>query len=216
MALFFIIFFHEIRLLLQSLHKIYANLLFFVISIVTFLIIAQGFINKDFESFYVVALILFSLCSSLIFSSSEFLKEDFDDGTLEQVVAKIDNFEIFILAKILANWLVRILPIILFCPVVTTMSGIKIDLINLLITLAISSIAISFIANFCGSLAIIGNISPVISLIIMPLLIPILLLCYDGIFNQDSSMIGILCAIAIFSMSLSVLATAKMVKIIIE
>lgn len=216
MAVFFIIFFHEIRLLAQNLHKIYANLLFFLISVVTFLIIAQGFVSKDFEAFYVMAIILFSITSSLIFSSSEFLKDDFDDGTLEQIIAKIDNFEIFIFAKILANWFVKILPIILLCPLIIEMSNVEIDIFNMIIFLVTSSIAISFIANFCGSLAIVSNLSSVISILIMPLLIPILLLCYDGIFNQDSSMIKVLCAITTLAISFSVLATAKIVKIVIE
>lgn len=216
MAVFLIIFSHEIKLLMQNLHKIYANLLFFVISVVTFLIIVQGLISKDFEAFYVMAIILFSITSSLIFSSSEFLKDDFDDGTLEQMIAKIDNFEIFIFAKILANWFVKILPIILFCPLIIEMSNVEIDIFNMMVFLVISSVAISFIANFCGSLAIISNLSSVISILIMPLLIPILLICYDGIFNQDSSMVKVLLAISTLAISSSVLATAKLVKIFVE
>jgi heme exporter protein B len=213
MAVFFIIFFHEIKLLLTFPHKIYANLLFFAISTIVFLILAQGFIDKKFIIFYIMAIILFSLTSSLIFSNNEFLKEDFEDGTLEQIIAKLDNFEVFILAKILINWLFYALPTILFCPIIILMTGEKIDISNMLTCLIITSFAISFIASFCGSLSVIGNSSSIISIIIMPLIVPILLIGYDGIFNPSAAIIKILAGIAVLSATFAILATAKLVKI---
>lgn len=217
MSVFWIIFYHEILLFSRHLSKIFANFLFFIISVTIFSLLSQ---NQDYQGstvFYSITLIWFSLLSCLIFSSDDFLKRDFDDGTIEQALNSVDNFEIFVLAKMLANWLVSSLPILV--SIVPLSLGIGLDqalTTNLILSAFLATLAINFICGFCGSLSILGNSAPMIGVIAMPLIIPILLIAFGCLDNESVSGFKILAGLVIFVGSISVFATAKIVKIAAE
>ncbi len=217
MSVFWIIFYHEILLFSRHLSKIFANFLFFIISVTIFSLLSQ---NQDYQGltvFYSITIIWFSLLSCLIFSSDDFLKRDFDDGTIEQALNSVDNFEIFVLAKMLANWLVSSLPILV--SIVPLSLGIGLDqalTTNLILSAFLATLAINFICGFCGSLSILGNSAPMIGVIAMPLIIPILLIAFGCLDNESVSGFKILAGLVIFVGSISVFATAKIVKIAAE
>lgn len=217
MRVFWIIFYHEILLFSRHLSKIFANFLFFVISVAIFSLLSQ---NQDYQSstaFYSITIIWFSLLSCLIFSSDNFLKRDFDDGTIEQTLNSIDNFEIFVLAKILANWLVSAFPILISILPLSLGIGLSQDLIpNLMFSAFLATLAINFICTFCGSLSILGNSAPMIGLIAMPLIVPILLIAFGCLDNETVSGFKILAGLVFFVGTISVFATAKIVKIAAE
>ena len=76
-----------------------------------FLFLSQK--NQENQQFYLNITIWLLIISSCIFSSSDFLKNDFQNGVIEQAILAIENFENFIFAKITANWLIFCLPIII-------------------------------------------------------------------------------------------------------
>ncbi len=199
MQIFFIILQQELRINFRHLEKILANFLFFVIFISSFFLLQQNEMNQATS---VSAAIWISLLSCLIFSSAEFLKKDFDDGTIEQILLSCENFEIFIFAKMLANWLVCCLPILLAILFVKSES-------DFLILIFAASLAINFICCFCGSLSILGNSAPIIAVIALPLIIPILLLSYGDFFVS----LKLLSGLCIFLGAILTFATAKIVKI---
>jgi len=217
MQIFFIVFYHELLLSSRHLGKILANFLFFLISVAIFSLISQ---NQDYQgskAFYSITIIWFSLLSCLIFSATEFLKKDFDDGTIEQILNSVENFETFILAKMLANWLICSLPILLCIFPICAAIGIDSAMIKkLLIMIFLASLAINFICNFCGSLSILGNSAPMIAVIALPLIIPILLISYAGLTSDLSANLNIILGLCVFIGSISVFATAKIVKIAAE
>jgi heme exporter protein CcmB len=217
MQIFFIVFYHELLLFSRHLGKILANFLFFIISVAIFSLISQ---NQDYQvskAFYSITIIWFSLLSCLIFSAAEFLKKDFDDGTIEQILNSVENFETFILAKMLANWLICSLPILLCIFPICAAIGIDSAMIKkLLIMIFLASLAINFICNFCGSLSILGNSAPLIAVIALPLIIPILLISYAGLTSDLSANLNIILGLCVFIGSISVFATAKIVKIAAE
>jgi heme exporter protein CcmB len=217
MQIFFIVFYHELLLFSRHLGKILANFLFFIISVAIFSLISQ---NQDYQvskAFYSITIIWFSLLSCLIFSAAEFLKKDFDDGTIEQILNSVENFETFILAKMLANWLICSLPILLCIFPICAAIGIDSAMIKkLLIMIFLASLAINFICNFCGSLSILGNSAPMIAVIALPLIIPILLISYAGLTSDLSANLNIILGLCVFIGSISVFATAKIVKIAAE
>jgi len=217
MQIFFIVFYHELLLFSRHLGKILANFLFFIISVAIFSLISQ---NQDYQvskACYSITIIWFSLLSCLIFSAAEFLKKDFDDGTIEQILNSVENFETFILAKMLANWLICSLPILLCIFPICAAIGIDSAMIKkLLIMIFLASLAINFICNFCGSLSILGNSAPMIAVIALPLIIPILLISYAGLTSDLSANLNIILGLCVFIGSISVFATAKIVKIAAE
>jgi heme exporter protein B len=197
MAVFFIIFSQEIRLNFRHLERILANFLFFIIFLSAFSLISQNAANTSF--------IWFALLSVLIFSNSEFLKKDFEDGSLDQISLSCENLEVAIFAKMLASWIVScamILPVIFV---------IKPDFEFLLI-IFLASLAINFLCCFCGSLSILANSAPLIAVIILPLILPILLVA-QGDFDSSYKLLG---GLMVFLGIVSVFATAKIVKIAAE
>lgn len=214
MPFFLTIFFHELLLLRRNSAKILANFLFFIISTVIFFLLGQAQENQSLSFIYSITIIWFSLLFSVIFSSSDFLKKDFEDGTIEQIITSINNLEIFILAKILANFVANILPIAVSSLGISYVMGTadnEIKKIFLLILL--TGICLNFICCFCGSLSILGNSAPMISVIALPLLIPVMLISFDGIINDFPSSFKILLGLAVFNGCFAIFTTAKIVKI---
>lgn len=217
MQVFWIIFHHELQISFRHLGKIFANFLFFLISVAIFFLISQNQDDQASAAFYSITIIWFSLLSCLIFSAAEFLKKDFDDGTIEQVLTSIENFEIFVLAKMLANWMICALPILLSVIPLSLAIGFDQSLIiNFLILIFLATLAINFICSFCGSLSVLGNSAPMIAVIALPLIIPILLIAYSGLNENSLTSFKILAGLCIFIGCISVFATAKIIKIAAE
>lgn len=223
MQIFWIILHQEFVLAGKNLAKILQNFLFFFISLSIFFLISQNQQNQLSSPFLSIDIILFCLVFSLIFSNSDFLHEDVRDGTLDQIIILQPNLEIFILAKMLGNWLILIMPILIFIPFVNLAIGFNQSFTtDFAILAAISSLTINFICAFCGSLGVAKNKSPMIAILALPLIIPILLiLCgsfsSEGISKDDFyEALRILSGICIFIGSICVFATAKIMKIISE
>jgi len=217
MQIFFIILSHELQLSFRHIGKILANFLFFLISVSVFLLISQNQENQGSTTFYSISIIWFSLLSCLIFSSAEFLKKDFDDGAVEQISLHLENFETFMLAKMLGNWLVCSLPILISTFPLSAVIGLdQASMINFLILIFLASLVINFICCFCGSLSVLGNSAPMIAVIALPLIIPILLIAYSGLFGEFLVSFKILLGLCILIGSISVFASAKIVKIAME
>jgi heme exporter protein CcmB len=217
MQIFWIVFYHELVLSFRHLGKIFANFLFFLISVAIFFLLSQNQDNQGSAAFYSITIIWFSLLSCLIFSSAEFLKRDFDDGTIEQILTSTENFEVFVLAKMLANWLICCVPILIsIFPIGAAIALDQALMKNLIVMILLATIAINFICSFCGSLSILGNSAPMIAVIALPLIIPILLISYSGVTSETSANLNILLGLCIFIGSISVFATAKIVRIAAE
>lgn len=217
MQIFFIIFKHEILLSFRHSEKILANFLFFLISVAVFFLLSQ---NQDLQGsgyFYPVTIIWFSLLSCLIFGAAEFLKKDFDDGSIEQIMLSCEHFEIFTFAKMLSNWLVNCLPILVCAPLILLAGGFeKVFTLNFFLLFLPASLAINFICSFCGSLSVLGNSAPIIAVISLPLVIPVLLIAYGALAGDFATGMKILCGLTILFGAISTLATAKIVKIASE
>ena len=209
----FIILKQDLLLAFHNLGKIIANFAFFLISIVSFLMILQ---NYDSTITHSLAIIWFSLLFCLIFSAVEFLKKDFDDGTVEQMIVTCANFETYTAAKMLANWLISALPILISIPIIAMIIGFEAKY-NLLILAILASFAINFICTFCGSLSLLENTAPMIGLIAMPLIIPILLIAFSGIEPESfTTSLKILAGLDILLATISITACSKIVKIVSE
>jgi heme exporter protein B len=217
MQVFWIIFQHEILLSFRHIGKILANFLFFLISVAIFFLVSQNQEYQGSNYFYSITVIWFSLLSCLIFSSAEFLKRDFDDGTIEQMLLSCENFEVFILAKMLANWLVCCFPILISIFPLGILIGLDQALTTkFFILILVAGLAINFICSFCGSLSTLGNSAPIIAVIALPLIVPIMLLAYSGLFEDFATSCKILSGFCLFIGSISVFASAKIIKIAAE
>lgn len=195
--MFWIILLNEINSSAKNFSRIIASFLFFII----FLFLAQILLieaNQDIKHF---AFWLAATCC-LIFSSADFLKKEYDNGFVEQMLISCHNFESFIFAKIIANWLNYGLPIILaFYLIEPTWQFIA--------TAIIATIIINIISCFCGSFALMGNSSPLIAVIALPLIIPVILVAQN--YDLAFKILLPLCLALFFFLSYM---TAKIIKIL--
>lgn len=214
---FLLIFSHELRIYSRNFGRILANFLFFLISVTIFSLLSQSQNFQGDRAFYSITIIWFSLLSCLIFSATEFLKKDFEDGTIEQIITSCDNFEIFILAKMLTNWLICAAPILISIFPISVFVGLDYETSKILFVLAVlATLNINFICTFCGSLSVLGNAAPMIGIIALPLVAPILLLACGGVGSDFFSNVKILSGLVVFLGCVSIFAAAKIVKIAAE
>lgn len=221
MPIFLIVLQQEMLLTSRNLGRILVNLLFFLMMIVVFSIISSSQNLQGSVQFYLATVVLISMISCIIFSTTDFLKKDFEDGTIEQILAYGENFEIFIIAKILGNWLNCCLPILIAMPLASLTSNLNLDFtIQLILMVFLASLAINFICSFCGSLATLSNSAPLIAIIALPLIIPILLITCGGLIENNLEnfwlSIKILLGIIIFVGGMAVLGCSKIIKIAAE
>ena len=198
MSIFLIIINNHILQLARKKDQVISNLLFFFIFISIYLILSA---NLPAREGYLIIFIWLSLLSSLIFV--DFLKDDFRDGSIEQMITNLPSLEIYIAAKIIGNWLIYCLPKLI---ILSLLNFIKIS--DFLI-ISLATLSISFICSFAASFSSSGN-SSLVAIIALPLTIPILLLA-SGNFP---SRLPIIIALLIFLAPILTFASAKIVKII--
>ncbi len=194
MQIFFILLGYELKINFRQFSRILASFLFFIIFLSSFYLLTSDQLIPG------SIIILFSLISCIIFSSAEFLKKDFESGLSEQMILSCDNFEIFIAAKMLANWLVCSLPILFVVGIINP---------DFLLSALFVSLIINFICCFCGSLSILGNAAPMIAALALPLIIPVLLIAL----GEAGSSLKILGGLCFFLAPILIFATSKIVKI---
>lgn len=210
MTLFFIFLKQEIFFAGKNAGKFLQNILFFLICCFVFLMLAQSLPNLENKEFFVQLIIWFSLLFATFFASAEIFASDFRDGTIEQMIIFCENFEVYIAAKILASWIVFVLPIILISPLIMILFGLEASKISSLFwVLVFASLSINFISALCASFNVAENKAALLTILALPLLIPVLLLSFD----QNAKL---LCALAVFCSVVSVFAASAIVKIAAE
>lgn len=195
--MFAIILINEISNVIKSHNRAISSFLFFII----FIFIANLLVidNSNFlenEVFFWLA-----ASSAIIFSSDNFLKEEYNNGMLEQMLICCHNFESFIFAKVIANWINYSLPIIIASAILKTNW-------DFFIITIFATFIINCISCFSGSFSMIGNSSPLMAIISLPLIIPTILIASD---NEIA--LKILIPLSILTFLLTSFMMAKITKI---
>ena len=147
-------------------------------------------------------------------------RSDFEDGTLEQFLLSSHPVSVLVLAKVLAHWLITGLPLLLISPLLGVLLGLPGDaIIILLVTLALGTPVLSLVGAIGVSLTVAVNRGGVLlSLIILPLYIPILIfganavdVASDGL--PVTGQLLFLGAVLALALSLAPLATSVALRI---
>lgn len=166
---------NNIKVLSRNINQLVSPLLFFMIVMVFF---PLG-LGQDPELLSAVSVSVFwvvTMLSSLL-SLDRIFKDDYEDGTLEQVYISVNSFYFFIISKISVHWLTSFLPIILFCPVIAVFLSMEYDkLIIMIIALLLGTPVLSVISAIGSSLTLsLKKGGFLISIITLPLYIPVLI-----------------------------------------
>ncbi len=115
---------------------------------------------------------------SVMLSLSRLFNDDYQDGVLEQLALSVCPLELIALAKILAHWSYTGLILLLLSPILALQFNLPWPAIKILmITLLIGTPILSLIGSIGAALTIgLKSSGALISLLILPLLIPVLIL----------------------------------------
>ncbi len=132
---------------------------------------------------WVAALLASMLALGRLFSN------DYQDGTLEQMLLTPQPLYVLVLGKVLAQWLVSEVPLVLIAPLVGVQFGLPSDtLVILLISLLLGTPVLSLIGSIGAALTLgLRGGGVLIALLILPLYIPVLIF---GAGAVDASIMG--------------------------
>ena len=162
-------------------------LMFFVISISLFPIAispeAETLTRMAPGIFWVITML------SVLLSLNTLFHYDFDNGVLEQMIISHHSLSLILLAKTTAHWILSGLPIIILSPFLGMALFLSSEsIIILILTLIIATPCLSLIGSIGASLVVgIKNSGMLLSLLILPLYIPILIFATSAISHAQSN-----------------------------
>ena len=194
----------DLILVYRSANDAWVVLFFFVIA-VTLFPLGIGPDPSVLQQFSGGIIWICALLSAMLSLDGVF-QSDFDDGSLDQMILTSYPLELLVLGKCLVHWLTTGFPILLISPVLATMLNMNLaSYSTLLITMLLGTPTISLMGGVGAALVLGSRLSGVlISLIILPLIIPILIFSVaainaSGESIDTSSAVSLLGALLIIS-----------------
>ena len=177
----------DMRVILNSGNKVFMPIIYLLLVLTFFSISLANSTPGGYERIVPQIIWLACLLVSLINMEALF-KEDYEDGTLENIVINSDALEFNVLAKILSYWLFTITPLIIVGFIMNYLltSDLNTSLV-LLVSLILGTLTISLIGGVAASLtlSIKGN-NLLLSTIVLPMDVPVLIFGTSSVFNATS------------------------------
>lgn len=122
-------------------------------------------------------LIWIDVLFAFFLGSERLFQQDYEDGVIEQWLVSGYPLSLLIFAKILAHWMLNILPLILLCPLIAIFLGLNgHELLILIASLVLGTPAIFFLCALAASFSAgIKQKGLLMALILFPLTIPVMI-----------------------------------------
>ncbi|KPJ87875.1 MAG: heme ABC transporter permease [Gammaproteobacteria bacterium SG8_11] len=117
-----------------------------------------------------------ALLASML-SLGRLFSDDYQDGTLEQILLLPHPLAVIVLNKVVAHWLVSGLPLVIFSPLLGMQLGLNAESIGILmVTLVLGTPVLSLIGSVGAALTVgLRGGGVLVSLLVLPLYIPVLI-----------------------------------------
>ena len=215
---FYYLLLRDMRLALRSRHELANPLIFFVLVVTLFPLAVMPTPERLQEMapgvIWVAALL------SVLLSLDRLFKQDYEDGSLDQLMLSPNPLVILVLAKVCAHWLLTGLPLVIIAPLLGVFMALQPESLNVLIlSLLLGTPVLSLIGAIGVSLTVAVNRGGVLlSLIVLPLYIPVLIFGANAIDVASDGMsvrgqLFFLGAVLVLAISLAPLATAIALRI---
>lgn len=208
----------DLRLAFRSRHELANPLIFFVLVVTLFPLAVTP--SEDLLRVMAPGVIWVSALLSVLLSLDRLFKQDYEDGSLDQLMLSPNPLVILVLAKVSAHWLLTGLPLVLMAPLLGKFMYVPDEAIAVLVySLLLGTPVLSLVGAIGVSLTVAVNRGGVLlSLIILPLYIPVLIfganavdVASDGMSVRGQMLfLGAMLALAL---SLAPLATAVALRI---
>jgi heme exporter protein B len=211
----------ELAVVLRSRSEFVYPLAFFVI--VTVLFPLSVIPSPNQLAFVAPGVLWVAALLSILLSLNHFYQADFVDGSLEQILLSDVSAYSVCLAKVLANWLVSGLPLVVICPVIGVLFGLDqtTNLVAMLVLL-IGTPTLCFIGAIGMSLIVgLRNGGVLLTLLVLPLYIPVLIFGSSAVAKAAISQpymgeVALLLALLVLASWLAPLAASAAMKISLE
>ena len=208
----------DMRLALRSRHELANPLIFFVLVVSLFPLAVMPTPERLQEMapgvIWVAALL------SVLLSLDRLFKQDYEDGSLDQLMLSPNPLVILVLAKVAAHWLLTGLPLVIIAPLLGVFMALQAESLQVLIwSLLLGTPVLSLIGAIGVSLTVAVNRGGVLlSLIVLPLYLPVLIFGANAIDVASDGMsvrgqLYFLGAVLVLAISLAPLATAVALRI---
>ncbi|MDH5181398.1 MAG: heme exporter protein CcmB [Gammaproteobacteria bacterium] len=155
-----------------------------------------------------------------LLSLDSLFRSDFDDGALDQLLLSVHPTPVLVLAKVLAHWMVTGIPLLLLSPLLAVLLHLPTDAIGVLLaTLALGSPVLSLVGAIGVALTVgLRRGGVLLSLLILPLYIPVLIFAANAVGNAAAGLIitgqlYFLAALLVLSLTLAPVAAAAALRI---
>jgi len=212
---------HDLTMALRRWSDLAMPLVFFMI-VCTLFPLAVGQDRELLRAVGPGAIWVAALLASLL-SLNTLFREDFDDGSLEQLALSSQPLSLLLLGKTVAHWLIAELPLVLLAPVLALgfdlpAAGLR----ALLLTLLLGTPTLSLLGSVGAALtAGLRRASGLLAVLILPLTIPVLIfgarsvgLAMDGLDIDGPLML--LGGITVLALTLTPFATAAAVRVSLD
>ena len=189
MTIFFNLIITDIKISLRKKNESIISVLFFLFSILILPLVFQG--DQEILKRFLVGIIWFLTLLTIIFSVEKLFENDYEDGMLDQIYISGIPLEIIFLSKSLSIWIITCLPIIILSPLLLLLFNLQAEkLLNIFVSLLIGTPILCMVGAVTSAVVLGFNKgSSIISLITLPLYIPVLIFGIEAsnseiIFNQ--------------------------------
>ncbi len=221
MSIFFAVIKHDLAMAFRRWSDLAMPLVFFVI-VCTLFPLALGQDKELLQAVGPGAIWVAALLATLL-SLNTLFREDFDDGSLEQLALSEHPLSVLLLGKTAAHWLVAEVPLVLLAPLLAL--GFDIPAAGreaLLLTLLIGTPTLSLLGSVGAALtAGLRRASGLLAVLILPLSVPVLIF---GARSADLAARGqsiegpllLLGGITVLALTLTPFATAAAVRVTLD
>ena len=209
------IFWRDLRLAFRNFAEIINPLWFFLI-IVTLFPLSIGPEPQLLRQIAPGIVWVAALLSSLL-AMDRLFRDDWLDGSLQQMMLMPVPLSLVVLAKVAAHWVVSGLPLLIISPLIATLFGLSVAEWQVLaLTLLLGTPTLSFI----GAIGV-GLTGVLLSLLVLPLMIPLLIFATAAVGAAQMLLpvdgyLAILGAFLAGSATLSPFATAAALRISVQ
>ncbi len=219
MSIFFALMKRDLQIAYRRRSEYVISFMFLIIIISIFALATRGHDAKILSTIGPGILWSSALLATLL-SLEQLFRQDYDDGTLEQIIVSQHPTALMVLAKLIVHWLVTGLPLILLFPVLALMVSVP-DKVYwvLFITLLIGTPILSFVGAIGLALTVgLSRGGLMLAILLIPLYIPTFLFGLGAVAKAADGLdympnIMMLLGIFILWFSLAPILTATALKI---
>lgn len=157
---------------------------------------------------------------SLLMGLERLFRDDYADGSLEQMVMSPTPLYMVVLVKVITHWLVSIVPLLLISPVLALFLNMTNTMyVTLILTLLLGTPIISFVGAIGVALTVgLQRSGVLVALLLIPLFIPLLIFATSAIEYASmnlpiGTLLGIIASMLLFTLALSPAIIAYSLKV---